>query len=373
MQGAQVAIGMLLVQIIGAGLQILSKVILEEGMFVFALLAYRLIVGAIVVAPFAISRESGVKISWSAFIWIFMVALTGVTMAMGFFYYGLRDTSATYATNFLNLIPIVTFLFSTLLRIENLEVHKKSGKIKVCGALLCLGGALTITLYKGIVVNPKQHYHQHKNAIEVVSQIKTNWTRGTIFLVCSCLSYGLWFIIQVKSFKVFPHRFWATLLTCVIASMQSAVIGLFIDRSKSTWRLKWNLQLLTIVYSGAFASAATFCLISWAIAERGPTYPSMFNPISLILVAIFGGVFLREEIAVGSLIGMVLIVVGLYSFLFGENMELKTAKSSNKGKMGEEIPTAVLPESGGLQLNELSATVMPALDDDFPPNEHNIK
>lgn len=37
-------------------------------------------------------------------------------MAMGLFYYGLKDTSATYATNLLNLIPIVTFLFSTILR-----------------------------------------------------------------------------------------------------------------------------------------------------------------------------------------------------------------------------------------------------------------
>ncbi len=37
-------------------------------------------------------------------------------MAMGLFYYGLRDTNATYATNFLNLIPIFTFVFSTILR-----------------------------------------------------------------------------------------------------------------------------------------------------------------------------------------------------------------------------------------------------------------
>lgn len=39
-----------------------------------------------------------------------------IIMAMGFFYYGLKDTSATYATNFLNLVPIVTFIFSTVSR-----------------------------------------------------------------------------------------------------------------------------------------------------------------------------------------------------------------------------------------------------------------
>lgn len=35
-------------------------------------------------------------------------------MAMGLYSYGLRDTTATYATNFLNLIPITTFVFSII-------------------------------------------------------------------------------------------------------------------------------------------------------------------------------------------------------------------------------------------------------------------
>lgn len=39
-----------------------------------------------------------------------------ILFAMGLFYYGLKDTSATYAVNFLNLVPIVTFVFSIILR-----------------------------------------------------------------------------------------------------------------------------------------------------------------------------------------------------------------------------------------------------------------
>ena len=37
-------------------------------------------------------------------------------MAQGLFYYGLRDTSATYSITFLNLVPIITFFTSILLR-----------------------------------------------------------------------------------------------------------------------------------------------------------------------------------------------------------------------------------------------------------------
>lgn len=50
---------------------------------------------------------------------------------------------------------------------------------------------------------------------------------------------------------------------------------------------------------GALATAATFCLIAWTVAERGPTYPSMFNPLALIFVAITEALFLGEPITVG--------------------------------------------------------------------------
>ena len=35
-------------------------------------------------------------------------------MTVGLYYYGLRDTNATYAMSFFNLIPMVTFVFSVI-------------------------------------------------------------------------------------------------------------------------------------------------------------------------------------------------------------------------------------------------------------------
>jgi drug/metabolite transporter (DMT)-like permease len=35
---------------------------------------------------------------------------------MGFYNYGLRATSAAYSANFLNLIPIITFIIAIMLR-----------------------------------------------------------------------------------------------------------------------------------------------------------------------------------------------------------------------------------------------------------------
>ncbi|KAI5657482.1 hypothetical protein M9H77_26275 [Catharanthus roseus] len=286
-KGSRFMIGMLMVQVIATVLQLLSRIIIcEKGTFVVALLVYRNIVGAICVAPFAyfLQRGSRNKLNWQVFFWLFIAALTGI---------------------------------------EKIEIQTINGKVKIFGTILCLGGALTVALYKGSSFYISHHSFLHSSSGSGfgLKNASKNWTRGTILLVCSCLSYGVWFVSQAKLSKIFPHQFCATFWTCLIAALQQAVVGLCIDRSKAAWHLAWNLQLITIFYSGALATAATFCLIAWTVAERGPTYPSMFNPLALIFVAITEALFLGEPITVGSLIGMGLLVIGLYLFLWAKSQE----------------------------------------------------
>ncbi|KAI6697703.1 hypothetical protein NL676_017822 [Syzygium grande] len=213
---------------------------------------------------------------------------------MGLYYYGLRDTTATYATNFLNITPIVTFIFSVILRVESLRLNTRAGKVKTVGAIVSVAGALTIIFYQG-----KSFHINHQRSRSHTKIIPSNWTRATLMLVGSCLSYGIWFIVQAKVIKVFPLKYWSTMLTCIIASGQATIVGLCIDRSRKSWSLGWNLQLITIVHSGALATAATFCLISWVIAKRGPTYPSMFYPLTLIFITVLEALILGEAIHLG--------------------------------------------------------------------------
>ncbi|XP_027333768.1 WAT1-related protein At1g09380-like [Abrus precatorius] len=309
---------MLLVQVFATVMQILSKITLVQGTFVFALLAYRHVVSAICVAPLALYFErEQIKFNCKVWFWLFVSAL-GIIMAQGLFYYGLRDTSATYSGNFLNLIPICTFLTSIICRIEKLELQSKSGKGKCIGTILCVGGALVCSLYKGKKFDLAHHTNHHHIA---VAAHEAHMLRGTFFLICSCFSFTAWFIVQVKLLKVFPLRYWGTMLTCVMAAIQSAITGIIIDCSKDAWKLEWNLQLITIFYTGVLGTAATFCILSWVITLKGPTYPAMFNPLALIFVAISEAILLGEPLKVGTLLGMVLIIVGLYSFLWGKKNE----------------------------------------------------
>ncbi|KAF3773781.1 hypothetical protein EJ110_NYTH54221 [Nymphaea thermarum] len=55
-------LSMVAVQVFIAGMLLLSKVVLDNGMFVFAFLTYRHLVAAVFVSPFAYFLESGEQI-----------------------------------------------------------------------------------------------------------------------------------------------------------------------------------------------------------------------------------------------------------------------------------------------------------------------
>ncbi|KAI6697708.1 hypothetical protein NL676_017827 [Syzygium grande] len=56
-ESSKAVVSMLLVQAFATGLQVLSKVILNDETFGFALMAYRHAVGAVCVAPFSLDFE----------------------------------------------------------------------------------------------------------------------------------------------------------------------------------------------------------------------------------------------------------------------------------------------------------------------------
>ena len=74
------------------------------------------------------------------------------------------------------------------------------------------------------------------------------FNRGNIHIVSGKLTCSLAFI-QAQMLKVFPYKYWSTVATCFAGCIQMAVVGVAMNREKATWQLKWNMSLLTIVYS----------------------------------------------------------------------------------------------------------------------------
>ncbi|MQL85664.1 hypothetical protein Taro_018167 [Colocasia esculenta] len=307
----RVSLCMLLVQVFQTGMAVLSKLALNQGMVVFPFLVYRNAIGAICVSCFALILES-------------------LTMAMSFFYYGLRDTSAAYSSIFINLIPVATFIFSVALRVESLGLRKGniSGIIKVLGTVVCVGGAMVISRYKGKVLHIWPFHINITHAVSGTAVISQNLPRGTSFLIGSCVSYALWFILQVKMFKAFPSIYWSTALTCLVGCLQSGFLGLLFNRETTAWLVRTKLQLVTIVYSSVLNTAVTSVIVTWAVSKRGPIFPSIFAPLSLIFITIVESLLMGLEITIGSLLGMFLIIVGIYAFLWAKTRELTERQRS---------------------------------------------
>ncbi|KAM3294823.1 hypothetical protein ACQJBY_037602 [Aegilops geniculata] len=360
MESVMLPASMVLVQLFSILLVLLSKLALNTGMRPFVLLAYRNLIGAAAVAPltFVFERKKAKipnLIEWG---WISMNATSGlaqsanllttllflvrsvVILAMGLYYYGLRGTNATYSVLFLNLIPIVTSMVAILLRAEKLVFSKWHGKMKLLGILTCVGGTMMVSLYKGRMLHhpwPTHLLRSHTQAAAAPAA-HHNMVIGTLFLCGSCLGYAFWFIIQVKLAKVFPSRYWVATLTCLSGSLQAFVIGILIVPHTSAWRLKWDLQLLTVVYSGVFNTGVALVLMSWAVKRRGPIYPSMFNSLAMVAMVIMDSTLLGTSIFLGSMIGTVLVIVGLYAFLWGKGKELREAMSLTKNAGENEDP-----------------------------------
>ncbi|KAL6606477.1 hypothetical protein ACP70R_042130 [Stipagrostis hirtigluma subsp. patula] len=347
-EAAALPLSMVLVQAFTMVMLLLSKVALNTGMRPFVLLVYRNLIAAAAVAPLALifEREMWRKVNLVVWGWISVNATFGVVLAMGLYYYGLRATSAAYSVNFLNLIPIVTFAIALALRAEKLVLAKWPGRMKLLGALICVGGTMVVSLIKGQLLHLwPTHLLKYAHAPAPASSAVAhhNMVAGTLFLCGSCLSYAMWFIVQARLAKVFPSRYWSTMLTCLLGSMQSFVVGVFLSHNRAEWKLRWDLQLLTVVYSGVFNTGITFVLISWAISRRGPIYPPMFNSLSLILTTVMDSVLLGTNIYLGSVFGTLLIIVGLYAFLWGKGKELKLAAAAAAQKHAGEQQVAPAP------------------------------
>lgn len=121
----------------------------------------------------------------------------------------------------------------------------------------------------------------------------------------------------------FPYLCSTTALMCTMGSIQGSVIAICTEKDWSQWKLGWNVRLLAVAFVGILGSALLVFLVSWGVHLRGPLYASIFNPLGLVFVAIAGSLLLNEKLHLGSIIGGILIVCGLYMVLWGKARELK--------------------------------------------------
>ncbi|XP_042009675.1 WAT1-related protein At1g09380 [Salvia splendens] len=343
--GVTAFVFMVIVQLGYVGMNIIAKLAMNTGMSPFVEVAYRQLFATLSILPLAyfMERNNRPKMTRGILFQIFLCSISGVSVNQITYFVGLKNSTPTIACALTNINPAVTFIMAVAFRLENIGVKTKSGLAKIAGTVLCVGGALFLSFYSGPVVPIGQSIIHWKFAERSVpSNTHPSLILGPFLLILSAVSWAVYLIIQAKVSKNYNVPYSSTAIMCAMATVQCVAVAFAMEPKLSAWSLNSELRLFSSIYSGVVCSALAFCLMAWCIDRKGPLYVSVFSPLLLVMVAIVSWALLDEKIYVGTVVGSVLIVLGLNGVLWGKNKETDVYEPEKKmaepGMKMESLP-----------------------------------
>ncbi|WRX12590.1 hypothetical protein QQP08_005077 [Theobroma cacao] len=181
------------------------------------------------------------------------------------------------------------------------------------------------------------------------------------------------FIIINKAItlKSYPAELSLTTLVCFMGAIEGTIVALVMEGGNAAaWSIHWDSKLFAAAYSGVICSGVAYYVGAMVIQAKGPVFFAAFNPLTMVIVAIMSS-FIFSEIMV---IGVIVIVVGLYLVLWGKSKDQHSSDSdSNKAaaapRSGEQMATignetAAVTSNQDFVLLDVSSSASAAADDE---------
>ncbi|XP_054800726.1 WAT1-related protein At1g25270-like isoform X3 [Prosopis cineraria] len=313
LKGLKPAVLMVMVQVAYAGVNVLFKLAINDGMSMRIATAYRLLFASAFTLPLALLFERNKR-----------PKLTRRLMFMEF--------------------------LCGLFGLERLNLGTAGGKAKILGTIIGLSGAALLTFFKGFEVHiwPSQINLLHHDQNEIVSPADHSEKQRLLGVLCSilsCFSFAFWLIVQAHMGEDCPSYLSSAALMSIMGAIQATLFALCVDRDWDKWKLGWNVRLLTVSYAGIVTSGLVVMIIAWCVQMRGPLFTSVFQPLMLVVVAIAASLTLNEKLYLGSVLGSFLIVCGLYIVVWGKSQEMKMKTElvqSKEDSKQEDQPEPIL-------------------------------
>ncbi|XP_016753078.1 WAT1-related protein At5g40240 [Gossypium hirsutum] len=93
------------------------------------------------------------------------------------------------------------------------------------------------------------------------------------------------------------------------------------EQNLSSWTLHPSISVVSVLYSGLFGFPFSSGVHKWGLRVKGPVFVAIFRPTSIVIAVIMSAIFLGEAVYLGSVIGGVILTIGLYSVLWGKAKE----------------------------------------------------
>lgn len=312
------------VMAIYAGMSIIAKLAFNHGMNALIFVFYRMAFASLSLAPFAFSqRKKAPPLSYKIVGKSFILAFIGMALSQNLYSTGLNYTTPTVASAVSNSVPAMTFLLAVLLRMETLKPQSLVGAMKLLAIALCVAGVATIALYTGPTWQLMiQQLHISKYDSIYVDD-KHSWIQGTLMVISGNITWSLWLVMQGKLLVNYPSKLLLTTMQCLFSMMQSFIIAISFERDLSKWKLKFDVDLISVLYSGVVVTGIGFYLQSWVIESKGPVFFAAFVPLNMTLTILISVFVMKQPISLGSVLGGVLLIGCLYGFLWGKSKEQK--------------------------------------------------
>ncbi|TVU18390.1 hypothetical protein EJB05_34485, partial [Eragrostis curvula] len=236
----------------------------------------------------------------------FRMRLTRSTFSLNLYNVSLKFTSATVASATTNSMPVVTFCFALLLRMEVVRLRSSSGIAKLAGVSLCLAGVFVIAFYAGPSLSPINHHRAfaaaHAASTPSSAPNRVTWIKGTFLMVLSNMTWSLWIVMQAGLLKQYPNKMLVTVMQCVFSALQTFVVAVVAERDFSRWKLRLDVSLLAIIYTGIVVTGVSYYLQAWCVQIKGPVFFAAWTPLCFVFTMFCSSFFLGEIVPLGSVL-----------------------------------------------------------------------